>query len=114
MAAPRNRPHLFVESAPTADPYRPHARAIIPKDFPRPQNRKAHARSLRNELKAAREEVDGARESVDVEVAGAKPGYYIEFESPPDVELKLESLENRRSGIELVAVRSRRKNNQSV
>jgi hypothetical protein len=29
---------------------------------------------------------------------------YIQFESPPGVELKLESLEDRRKGIEIVAV----------
>ena len=37
-------------------------------------------------------------------VHGAEPGVYIQFESPPGVELKLESLEDRRRGIELVAV----------
>lgn len=35
---------------------------------------------------------------------GAEPGLYIQFESPPGVDLKLESLENRSRGIELVAV----------
>jgi hypothetical protein len=34
-----------------------------------------------------------------------EPGLYVEFESPPGVELKLESLENRRRGLEIVAVR---------
>ncbi len=37
-------------------------------------------------------------------VHGAEPGVYIQFESPPGVEMKLESLEDRRQGIELVAV----------
>lgn len=39
-------------------------------------------------------------------VHGAEPGLYIQFESPPDVELKLESIEDRRKGIELVAVQN--------
>ena len=37
-------------------------------------------------------------------VHGAEPGVYIQFESPPGVEMKLETLEDRRQGIELVAV----------
>ncbi|HLH12723.1 MAG TPA: S8 family peptidase [Methylovirgula sp.] len=37
-------------------------------------------------------------------VHGAEPGVYIQFESAPGVEMKLESLEDRRQGIELVAV----------
>jgi hypothetical protein len=41
-------------------------------------------------------------------VHGAEPGIYIQFESPPGVELKLESLENRKRGIELVAVQRTR------
>jgi hypothetical protein len=38
-------------------------------------------------------------------VFGAQPGLYVEFESPPGIELKLESFEDRRRGIEVVAVR---------
>jgi hypothetical protein len=41
---------------------------------------------------------------VGIAVHGAQPGLYIQFESPPGVELKLESLEDRRKGIEIVAV----------
>src|SRR5262249_26044749 len=108
MAAPRNRPHIFIDSAPSADPYRPHPRVVLPKDFPRPQNRKAHATRLRNALKEVANEFEAAREQVDVQIHSAEPGYYIEFEGVPGVELKLESLEDRRRGIELVAVGSRK------
>jgi hypothetical protein len=37
-------------------------------------------------------------------VHGAEPGLYIQFESQPGIELRLESLEDRRKGIEVVAV----------
>ena len=43
------------------------------------------------------------RETVAAQ-AGAGPGIFLEFEAPPGVDLKLESLENKRSGIQLVAV----------
>jgi hypothetical protein len=39
-------------------------------------------------------------------VHGAEPGLYVQFESPPDIELKLESLENKPAGVELVAVQA--------
>ena len=37
---------------------------------------------------------------------GAEPGIYVQFDSPPGVELKIESLEHKTKGIEVVAVRS--------
>lgn len=45
-----------------------------------------------------------SRSALGVTVHGAEPGLYIQFESPPDIGLKLESLENKKMGIELVAV----------
>ncbi|MEW5704947.1 MAG: S8 family peptidase [Pseudomonadota bacterium] len=53
----------------------------------------------------ARRQAEANREAVDISVHGAQPGLYVEFESPPGVDLKLESLEDRRRGIEVVAVR---------
>src|SRR5690606_29052489 len=46
------------------------------------------------------------RQELVVSVHGAEPGLYVQFESPPGIALKLESLEDRRKGIELVAVRT--------
>jgi hypothetical protein len=114
MAAPRNRPHLFIDSAPNVDPYRPHPRMVPPRDFPRPQDRRAHARALRKALKGAQSESEEARERAHVEIHGAEPGFYIQFESVPGVDLKLETLEDRRRGLELVAVRTLERNNQLV
>jgi len=72
--------------------------------FPGPQDRRRHARALRRALTTAEREAQEAREALDVTVHGAEPGVYIQFESPPGVEMKLETLEDRRQGIELVAV----------
>jgi len=54
----------------------------------------------------AEREAQESRQSVDIQVHGATPGLYIQFQSPPGVELKLESLEDKRQGIEVVAVRT--------
>ena len=51
----------------------------------------------------AQAESEASRTATDITVHGAEPGLYVEFESPPGVDLKLESLEDRRRGIELVA-----------
>jgi hypothetical protein len=42
--------------------------------------------------------------AAEIEVHGAEPGLYIEFDSQPGIDLKLESLEHKGRGIELVAV----------
>ncbi len=47
-------------------------------------------------------------------VHGAEPGLYVQFESQPGVELKLESLEDRVSGIELVAVQNLERESQRI
>jgi hypothetical protein len=54
-------------------------------------------------LTQAQVEAEASRTATDITVHGAEPGLYVEFESPPGVDLKLESLEDRRRGIELVA-----------
>jgi subtilase family protein len=105
MPAPRNRKHLLVPNPPSSEAYTPHPRKIEQPAFAGPQDRRRHARALRRALSTAEHEAREARESLDITVHGAEPGIYIQFESPPGVELKLESLENRKQGIELVAVR---------
>ncbi|GGO12802.1 hypothetical protein GCM10007972_18210 [Iodidimonas muriae] len=105
MPAPRNRKHLLVRAAPSSEVYRPHDRKIPPPIIPAPPDRRRHAAALRDALTAAQQEGEANREAADIAVHGAEPGLYVEFESPPDVDLKLESLEDRRRGIELVAVR---------
>jgi hypothetical protein len=104
MPAPRNRKHLLVPTAPTADPYTPHVRRIERPAYAGPADRQRHAAALRDALTEAQAESQASRAAMDITVHGAEPGVYVEFESPPGVELKLESLEDRRRGIELVAV----------
>ena len=105
MPAPRNRKHLLVRTAPSPEEYSPHPRKIEQPVFAGPPDRQRHAGALRNALTEAQREAEAAREAVGISVHGAQPGLYLEFESPPAVELKLESLEDRRRGIEIVAVR---------
>src|SRR3984893_463231 len=103
MPAPRNRKHLLVPTAPTAEPYAPHLRRIERLPYARPPDRQHHAAALRDALTQAQAESQASRAATDITIHGAEPGLYVEFESPPGVALKLESLEDRRRGIELVA-----------
>jgi hypothetical protein len=106
MAAPRNRRHLVVTTQPAAEQYTPHGRKIPPPTFERPADRQQHAASLREALFAAEEDAKASRDAQPVVVHGAEPGVYIQFDSPPGVELKIESLGHKTKGIEVVAVRS--------
>lgn len=105
MPAPRNRKHLLVRAEPSAEAYRPHPRKIEQPSYAGPADRRRHAATLRDALTEARRQAEANREAVEISVHGAQPGLYVEFESPPGVDLKLESLEDRRRGIEVVAVR---------
>jgi hypothetical protein len=79
-----------------------------PKPIPFPTDRKAHARQLVGELTKATEGAARRRAETDVLVEGALQGVYVQFEGPPGVPLKLESLEDKRAGITLVAVTERK------
>ena len=103
MPAPRNRRHILVRKPPSSEEYTPHPRKIDLPAIPGPQNRQLHAKALQAALLQAERETKQSRDAVQVSVHGAEPGLYVQFESPPGIELKLESLESRPSGIELVA-----------
>src|SRR5437870_8316008 len=104
MAARRDRKHLIVPTPPQDVPYRPHPREVPAREFPRPADRLAHARALQASLKVAELEATQRRHALGIAVEGVEQGLYIQFDSPESVDLKLESLENRQIGIELVAV----------
>jgi hypothetical protein len=106
MAAPRNRKHLLVRTPPSTEAYTPHPKKIEPPPIPPPRNRRQHAATLRAALQQAERETAQEREELGITVHGAEPGLYIQFESAPGVELKLDSLEDKRKGIELVAVQT--------
>jgi hypothetical protein len=96
-----------VPGEPRVENYTPHDRKIPSYKPPAPENRLLHGSKLKTELDTAQQEALQRRESLDIQVHGAIPGLYIEFQSQPDISLKLDSLENRRQGIELVAFRSK-------
>jgi hypothetical protein len=104
MAAPRNRRHLLIPTAPQTEAYRPHPRRVPPVEVPAPENRRRHAGALRAALNQAQRDARTSREQRAIEVHGAVPGVYVQFESTAGVDLKLESLEHKSKGIEVVAV----------
>ena len=107
MSAPRDKRHLHVPAAPLAEPYTPHRHPFEESPEPwRPTDRRAHAKALRAELQRAAEEEDVRRAALDVVVHGAQKGLYIRVQSPHGAELALQSLEDRRFGIELRSVQS--------
>lgn len=70
------------------------------------RSRARHGKELRRQLDQVQTELEerrGRQVPVGVE---APRGFYLEFESPPGYELKLESLEQKRAGIELISVRT--------
>ncbi|RKH91903.1 hypothetical protein D7Y21_00525 [Corallococcus sp. AB045] len=104
MSAPRNRRHILVPGPPTAEEYKPHGRKIsVTRPVP-PMSRAKHGKALELALKAAVVEADKRRAEAGIEVHGAVPGLYVQFESQPGVPLQVTSLEDSRQGIEVVAV----------
>jgi hypothetical protein len=104
MTAVRNRKHLIMPRAPSAESYTPHRPNIRPRPIPAPRNRRSHADRLKSALLRAGRDVERERQRLGVTVHGAEPGLYVQFESQPNIPLKLESMEDRGAGIELVAV----------
>lgn len=104
MAAPRNRKHILVPGPPTPEAYEPHGRKIpVVRPAP-PTSRAKHGKALERALEAAVVEASKRRDEAGIEVHGAIPGLYVQFESQPDVPLQVTSLEDLRQGIEVVAV----------
>ncbi len=104
MAAPRNRKHIVVPGQPTAEPYTAHTRGGGATKPPAPTSRPAHGKALKKALESAVVEAHQRRVDAGINVHGAVPGLYVQFESQPGVPLNLSSLEDARQGIELVAV----------
>jgi hypothetical protein len=96
----------MVPGGPTIEAYTPHPRQIKATPPPAPPSRAAHGKALKQAIKSAVVEATQRRVDAGIQVHGAVPGLYVEFESQPGVPLKLSSLEDARQGIELVSVRS--------
>lgn len=104
MAAPRDRRHILVPlDRRQASAYTWPKRAIKSDPAPAPASRKVHGDALRALFAQALTEAHARRGAATVEVHGAEPGVYVEFEGRPGATLKLPSLENRAKGIEVVA-----------
>ena len=111
MAAPRDRKHLLVRRTPAVEAYSRPPRVIPSKGPPVPAGgRPAHGAVLKNALEQAAAIVGERRDGVSLEIDGARPGLYVEFESFPGWELAIPSLESTggkdpHARIEVVAVR---------
>jgi hypothetical protein len=104
VAAPRNRKHILVAVPPTAERYKPHGRKFdVTRPAP-PPSRAKHGKALERALQAAVVEANKRRDQAGIEVHGAVPGLYVQFESQAGVPLQVTSLEDSRQGIEVVAV----------
>jgi hypothetical protein len=103
MAVDRRR-HLILEGTGRAEPFTSPA-AGGSKFRTRRTQRDAHGEALRRQLARIQAELDRRREQASTVSVDPTRGFYLEFESPPGFELKLESLENRTAGIELAATR---------
>jgi hypothetical protein len=102
MAAPRNRRHILVATPPDAEGFTSR-RTGRSKTFDRPADRVRHAQGLTQALTIAVQEA-ATRPVTDAD-AVPRPGILVQFEAPSGVDLKLESLENKRAGIDLRGVR---------
>ncbi len=98
-------PHLLVTNTATTEPYTTPVKGRGPTlNFP-PRNRQQHAQSLLQKLdsvKTVAQERNDERTSFGIDGHG---GICLEFESSVDCDLQFESLENVRSGIELLGVK---------
>lgn len=97
----------MVVGKPTAEAYKPHPRKIEVVKPPPPASRSAHGKTLKKALESAVAEAHQRRADAGIQVHGALPGLYVQFESQPGVPLALSTLEDARQGIELVAVSHR-------
>ncbi|MDX2052701.1 MAG: S8 family peptidase [Polyangiaceae bacterium] len=100
----RDRAHILVRDRPNADAYSPHPRTITPKAPPSPADPGGHAAALKQALLEAEATSQTRRDALGIQVAGATPGLYVRFDSQPNFRLKLDSLDARGAGIELVSV----------
>ena len=97
-------PHFLISDTAHSEPYTPISSRGKTFRLP-PRHRQSHGQKLLRQFDRIREE---SRTIISEQRAfgiDAGNGIYIQFESEPDFELKFESLEATRSGIELLAVR---------
>jgi len=111
MPSTRDRPHIQVPAKPwrTREAYKPHRRGGGDKPAAPAVGRRAHSTSLEHAIEIADESARKRREAASIDIVGATPGIYLEFESFPGWDLALQSMETQRAKdarrhIELVAL----------
>ena len=96
-------PHILLKDTAQTEPYTPipsHGKTFkLP-----PRNRQEHGRKLLRQFEQLRHESDKLIKEQKAYGIDAGNGIYLQFESDPEFELKFESLEVIRSGIELLTV----------
>ena len=98
-------PHIFIKDTATTNRYtRPTGGGDSVSNLPH-RNRRDHAEHLLAQLATIQEEESEIVSKQKAIGLDAGWGIYITFESEPDFDLKFESLEFQRSGIELCAIR---------
>jgi len=96
-------PHIIIRETPASEPYR-NPSDERPTFTLKQRDRSRHGQKLRTQL-ASVERAAGRMALKSPNAAPSARGIYIEFESDKGFDLRTESLEARRQGIELVAVR---------
>jgi len=98
-------PHLLIKDTATTSRYTRPPRSITGGlNLPR-RNRTAHANRLIREIERAQRQEANIIQEQKVFGIDAGNGIYLSFESEPSFDLKFESLEFQRSGIELCAIK---------
>lgn len=98
-------PHILVKDTATASGYTRPPRVITSTRNIPARNRNAHAEFLLGKLQQAQEAESAIVEEQKAFGLDAGNGIYISFESDPEFDLKFESLEFQRSGIELCTIK---------
>ncbi len=96
-------PHILITDTTHTEPYTPPSSMGRTFQFP-PRQRQNHGQRLLEQFGRLREEIEVAVAEQKAFGIDAGNGIYLQFESEPDFELKIDSLEVIRSGIELLAV----------
>jgi hypothetical protein len=97
---PRNRPHIHLHDVGRSEPYTSRQRPQTPP--PPARNREVHARTL---ITALNQALAGAHAQAQGRADAAAGGFYLQFELSAGNEEFVQNLEDRRRGIELVAVK---------
>jgi len=99
-------PHFLISYTATTELYRTPRRPRGGRLNLPTRNRQQHAQSLFEKLSRVREESDALKQERTAFGVDAQTGIYLEFESDPDFDLKFESLETSKQGIELLSVKN--------